>query len=225
MEWPDLGKVLECADARPPSDYYPERLNPNDVFEVIRLLQDWFPDMVVSSEAYHLDPDFYFSRTMLAGYVEAEHRNTFPLALKCDGKIAFFLSMQRESMSRTITGRMLAVSHEHRGRGLGNLAPRILETMGRAMGAELAYYYATLRTIHQQVAAENAGYRLVGLMPASDRNRLSDSLVKRVYEAIYAKVLIQEGEVLVPPTEVLTPSTRSLWQFLFSQKRNEVQSH
>ena len=93
--------------------------------------------------------------------------------------------------------------------------PLLLERIGRAIGAELAYYFATLKTRHQQVLAERSGYTLVGIVPAYDRDMVSAGKIKRVYEAIYAKVLCERSELFEPDVDSFTARTRAVWHSLF----------
>jgi hypothetical protein len=65
------------------------------------------------------------------------------------------------------------------------------------------------------VLAERARYQLVGIVPAVDRNFAPDLTVKRVYEALYAKVLVARDDVEKPPTEAMTARTLAVWRALF----------
>jgi hypothetical protein len=94
----------------------------------------------------------------------------------------------------------------------------LLERIGRAIGAELVYYFATLKSAHQQVLAERFRYKLVGIVPAMDRSVTGPGEIKRVYEAIYAKVLVDEGQIAAPPADALTVRTRAVWDVLFGTK-------
>jgi hypothetical protein len=126
------------------------------------------------------------------------------------------LTIEKNSDALTVTAPMGAIAQEHRGSGLATLGPVILEAVGRLSGAELAYYFATLKTIHQQVLAERHGYALVGIVPAYDRDMVESGNILRVYEAIYAKILASRERVLIPRQESLTPKTKKLFDFLFS---------
>lgn len=83
--------------------------------------------------------------------------------------------------------------------------------------SELAYYFATLKTRHQQVIAERRGFQLVGIVPGYDRDVITDGVVKRVYEALYAKLLVPSDELYIPPPESFTKRTRAVWSTLFEQ--------
>jgi hypothetical protein len=45
---------------------------------------------------------------------------------------------------------------------------------------------------------------------------VSPGVVKRVYQAVYAKLLVPEAEVLRPDPKNLTPRARALFDLLFS---------
>lgn len=52
-------------------------------------------------------------------------------------------------------------------------------------------------------------------MPASDRIVVEGSVVKHMYEGIYAKALVADGDILGLQGESLTPKTKALFEFLF----------
>ena len=69
-----------------------------------------------------------------------------------------------------------------------------------------------------QLDFESAGYKLLGFAPGCDREVVSPGVVKRVFEAYYAKILVPIGELHVPDKKNLTPQTLTLFKTL---KRRE----
>lgn len=195
-----------------PAGYDIEQLGAEDVDTLTECLRAWYPDIVVGMESPHLDPAFYHAHTSLRGGVD---RAVLPLVLKHQhAGIVGAVTYEKNPLSRTVFGRLGALAPEHRG-ALGLLGPMLLERVGRAVGAELVHYYATLKTRHQQVIAERAGFTLVGIAPAHDRDMVSPGEVKRVYEALYGKVLVEGHDVLVPDRSQLTARTRKVFEALF----------
>jgi hypothetical protein len=76
------------------------------------------------------------------------------------------------------------------------------EKMGRAMGAGFIYTLATMKMPQMRLALERAGYQLIGFMPGYDRKEVSPGVVKRVYEARYAKRLAPAEEFCGPNTGI-----------------------
>jgi hypothetical protein len=66
-----------------------------------------------------------------------------------------------------------------------------------------------------QQGLEQAGYRLLGFFPGYDRELIAPGVVKRVYQAVYAKLLAPENKVLRPDPKNMTPRTRELYGLLF----------
>ena len=62
---------------------------------------------------------------------------------------------------------------------------------------------------------EKAGWPLIGIIPGFDRELVNPGEVKRVFEAIYVKVLVTEQDFLRPSSEGMTPATRSLFKHLY----------
>ena len=96
------------------------------------------------------------------------------------------------------------------------MGPALLEAMGRAMGMEVIYGLAEFAIPNMQMVLERAGFQIVGIVPASDRLMVAPGVSKRVYEAIYVKVLAAEAEILRPQPESMTPRTKALYDFLFA---------
>lgn len=90
-----------------------------------------------------------------------------------------------------------------------------MEDVAREMGAAFMYAMVTLKHPYMAQALEHAGYRLLGFWPGFDRE-LVDGVVKRVYQAVYAKLLVSEDKVLRPDPKNLTPGARALFELLFS---------
>ena len=217
MDWVSVPAVLESA--RIPAGYRIEQLHGNDVDQVISRLGAWYPDICAGAESCHLTPSFYFEHTSLRG-TEGD-RPILPIVAKKDERVVALITFEKNPLALTLTCRLGAIDPDHRGTGLVLLGPLLLEKVGRAVGAELAYYFATLKSAHQQVLAERLRYRLVGIVPAFDRDMVSPGSVKRVYEAIYAKVLVDDDAVLVPEPSVLTARTRAVWNVLFGTRDGE----
>jgi hypothetical protein len=210
MDWSNAIAVLK--ETKAPSGYELNLLQRKDVLGVTEDLREWYPDLKVSGEACHLLPAFYYQQTKLADV--DEDRSILPVVASHDGGVVALITFEKDS-SRTLTCRIGVIAPSHRGVALATLGPSLLENMGRAMGAELVFYFATLRSPHQQVLAERFRYTLVGIIPAVDRNFVGGGEVKRVYEAVYAKVLVGDAEVALPPSDALTARTRAVWDVLF----------
>jgi hypothetical protein len=80
--------------------------------------------------------------------------------------------------------------------------------VARKMGAGFIYGLATLKIPNMQLALERAGYQLLGFAPGYDREMVAPGVVKRVYEAFYAKVLVPDEELLRPDPRTCRPEPR-----------------
>ena len=65
------------------------------------------------------------------------------------------------------------------------------------------------------MALERAGFKLLGFAPGYDREFVAPGVIKRVFEAYYAKILVTESELQRPDLNNLTPKTRELFLSLF----------
>lgn len=213
MDWARALEVLH--ELKMPAGYEVGQLRADDVPALVAGLRDWYPDIAVSSEARHLGEAFYRQHTLLAGAVE--DRPILPLVARHGAAVVAIVTFEKDDAARTVTCRIGAIAPEHRAAALALSGPLLLEKVGRAVGAELVHYYATLKSAHQQVLAERAHYALVGIVPGIDRGYDGAGRVKRVYEAIYAKLLVGDGEVALPEESALTARTKAVWRALFER--------
>ncbi len=212
MKWKPFQDISE--HIKPPTGYALRQLRESEVGAIIEKLARWYPGIVVGGESGHLDPEFYYKNAFFEG--GNENRLFMPIVALYGDELVGILTLFKNSLSRDIYSRMGAIAQEHRGRKLAYLGPPIMEAMGRAIGAGLAYYHATLISPHQQIIAEKSSFKLVGIMPANDLEMVEPNKARRVFEAIYAKVLVADRELYLPAADCLTENTKALWDFLFS---------
>jgi hypothetical protein len=84
------------------------------------------------------------------------------------------------------------------------------------MGAEFMYVLTTLKHLYAQQALERAGYRLLGFFPGFDREEVEPGVVKRVYQAVYAKLLVSADCIHLPEIRNMTPRARQIFELLFA---------
>jgi len=92
--------------------------------------------------------------------------------------------------------------------------------MGHAMGMGMVYGLATLKVPHMQTKFERLGWQLIGIMPGFDKEMVEPGVVKRVYEAIYTKVLVHEEDFVRPRYADMTSKTTELFELLYPGKAN-----
>lgn len=212
MKWKPFADISENIKA--PAGYTIRQLRASEVETVVEKLVKWYPGIVVGGESSHLDPDFYYKN---AFFEEGDACRLFmPLVALSGDEPVGLLTLFKNSLSKDIYSRMGAIAQEHRGRKLSYLGPLIIESMGKAIGAGLAYYHATLLSPHQQIIAEKSGFQLAGIMPGNDLEMVAPNMARRVFEAIYAKVLVPDSELYLPTADCLTEKTKTLWGILFS---------
>ncbi len=210
MKWLRIDDVARLVPL--PAGYRLEQLRREEIQEVIDSVASWHPDIVVGVASCYLRGEFYEEKVYLHGERE---RDIYVLLVKRGDEIAALWSLERESEALTIYGRYLVISPAHRGSKLAVHLMAGAEPMCRAMGAEFMYAMATLKIPNMQMALERAGYRLLGFTPGYDREMVAPGTVKRVFEAVYAKVLVSGDDLQRPDPANLTPRTRALFDLLF----------
>jgi hypothetical protein len=213
MSWTDVEKL--SADVPLPRGYRYERLTRAGIPELVRSIAGWYPNIAVGNASCHLDERFYNDKVVIDGELE---RDFLVLLFKAGPELAGMLSVERDSDSQVLYGRVGAVSPKHRGLNLGEKFPALMESMGHDMGMGMVYGLATLKVPHMQAKFERVGWSLIGIIPGFDREMVEPGVVKRVYEAIYAKVLVGEEELVRPSRAGMTRRTSELFELLFPGK-------
>jgi hypothetical protein len=108
--------------------------------------------------------------------------------------------------------------HAKRFRYLGERFPALIEMMGDAMGMGMVYGLATLQVPYMQAKFERLGWQLIGIIPGFDNEMVGPGVVKRVYEAIYTKVLVDEEDFVRPRYADMTPKTTEFFELLYPGK-------
>jgi len=210
QRWPSIESI--SAGAPLPAGYRYERLGRARVPQLVDFLRAHYPGIAVGNASCHLRPDFYLTRVSL----DTEEDRDFFVALFMSGdEIAGMHSTERDVDSQVLYGRIGAVAADHRGAHLGRNFLSLMETMGRAMGAGMVYGLATLQYPYMQKVFEQMSWQLIGIMPGFDRELIEPGVVKRIYEAVYVKVLVSSGDLPRPKPEAMTPTVRQLFELLF----------
>ena len=139
MEWKPLRIALEKSAL--PEGYVFEELKKEEISQVTQLLGEWYPDIQVGSESRHLNPAFYYASVYFPE--DKIDRAIFALTIKHQSEIVGFIGLHKDNDARTISSTLGCIAPNHRGRGLARVGPLIIEAVGRAIGAELAYYFVT----------------------------------------------------------------------------------
>ena len=210
MDWPSDDGI--SAMLALPEGYRGEQLKRSDVRSLIANISVWHPDISIGAASCYLREDFYTDKAFLAGEPE---KDLLVIAIKYGDELAGISSWEREQDALTIYARFGAIAPQHRGAKLAVRAMEFGERLGRAMGAGFIYGLATLKIPNMQLALERAGYQLLGFAPGYDREMVAPGVVKRVYEAFYAKVLVPDEDLLRPDPANLSPKAKALFDVLF----------
>ena len=211
MNWPTADEMRALIPL--PEGYRLERFELGHVADLITGIKTWYPEISVGVNSGYLREDYYLNRIYLEG---KNDRDIIVFPITFQGKLVGIWSLEREIDSLAVYGRILIIALEHRGANLGGIIPKGPEALGQFMGAAFIYGLATLKTPQAQRALESAGYRLLGFFPGYDREEISPGVVKRVYQAVYAKLLVPESEILFPNPKNMTPTSSALFAMLFA---------
>lgn len=216
MDWMTIGEVQRHAML--PEGYELVRFERRDVHRVISALRTWFPGISVGAGSCFLRESFYDRRVVFEAEPATHDRDFSVMLLTYGNELVGMFSAQRDRDTLSLYGRMGAVAPTHRGQRLAEAVIGLVEVLGRHLGMGMAYGMATLHIPFMQRALEKHGFKLVGITPGYDREMVAPGVIKRVYEALYVKVLVEEEQLLRPDLENLTPGTRALFQTLFEPR-------
>jgi len=211
MKWPTVDQLTHLAPLPQGHSYaFPTRA---EIGRIIRALEQWYPGIAVGNASCHMRESFYTSRVYLG---DDEERDFLVTLLKCQGELAAIFSVERDVDSRVIYGRIGAIAPEHRGAHLSRALLALEEAIGRAMSMGMVYGLATLRHPYFQQTFERMGWQLIGIMPGFDQELVAPGEVRRVYEAVYVKVL-EPSTLLAPDKGSMTDAVRNLYALLFER--------
>ena len=210
MQWPTISEISAMAPL--PEGYRFERMTRSDIGTLVEAIREWFPSVSVGAASCYLTEQFYLDKVV---FDDQTDRDVIALLIKNKGELVGMGSWERESAAMTLYARLGVISPAHRGVRMAVIAMELGEKMGRAMGAGFIYTLATMKMPQMQLALERAGYQLIGFMPGYDREEVAPGVVKRVYEAGYAKRLAPAEEFLRPEDKNMTPSVKRLFDIIF----------
>jgi len=194
-----------------------ELLRSCEIPAVVAAVKAWFPEISVGSASCYLREDFFRDEVYLQGG-ETE-KNVLVVLIKKGHAVAGLFSCERDCNTLSLYARLGVISPRHWGQRLARAFPLVAEAIGRAIGMGMIYGMATLKVPHVQRVFETLGWQLIGIAPGYDREMVASGVVKRVYEAMYAKVLVAETRLLRPSAQNLTSKTRAFFRRLFPGKR------
>jgi hypothetical protein len=195
-----------------PHEYRYEVLKRSEVPALVAAIKECYPSLAVGNASCYLREEFYANRVYFEG--GADH-DFFVIMFWHGENWAGMLSVERDRDSQVLYGRVGTITEAHRGARLSKLFPPLIEAMGNAMGMGMVYALATLKVPNMQIGFEKAGWQLIGIIPGFDRELIGPDDVKRVFEAIYVKVLVTEREFVHPGASGMTASTRALFELLY----------
>ena len=211
MKWPAPDELVKQVPL--PAPYRSHRIVRAHIVPLIASIKNWHPDIAVGVNSCYLQEDFYHDRVCLDG---EDERDIYVVTIWSSNELVGMWSGEREADSLAIYGRFIIMAPEHRGARVAVMIMAGIANVGRAMGAAFIYCMVTLKNPYLQQALENGGYQLLGFMPGYDRQVVAPGVVKRVYQAVYAKLLVPEDEVHRPDPKNLTPKAKALFELLFS---------
>ncbi len=212
--WSRLGKTI--AKVPVARGYRFELLQRPEIPAVVASVKAWFPEISVGSASCYQREDFYRDEVYLAGEPE---KDVFVVLVKKGRELAGLFSCERDRNTLALYARLSVIAPRHRGMGLSHAFLMLAEPIGRSLGMGMIYGMATLKVPHVQRAFETLGWQLIGITPGYDREMVAPGVVKRVYEAVYAKVLVAETRLLRPCARNLTEKTRAFFRLVFPRKR------
>lgn len=216
MKWPTLHELSIWAPM--PDGYQYKILSRADVPKLIGAILRWYPDISVGAASGYVRESFYDDKVMLDG--EDDSKDIFVMLYMHGDQLVGMGSMEREPDALSIYGRLTIVDPGHRGSKLATTGVIAMDAMGAHVGAEFLYVMATMKHPYAQLLLEGRGYRLLGFVPGYDRERGTNGDIVRVYEAVYAKVLVAEQGLPRPNPKDQTPKTRALFDLLFPIETN-----
>jgi GNAT superfamily N-acetyltransferase len=185
-----------------------------DARDVIEFVRAHYPEVSAGAESGFCEPSFFEECVAM---VDRDYDR--PIAAfvihTSSGALVAFLSVEHDPRARVLHGRLALVHPAHRRSGLGRfLGGDLVMQLATALRVELIMTYATLTHSFSQALLEAEGYMLVGIVPAHDRDSVAPGTVKRVWEALYARVLVEDDAVLAPSPAALGEAAGEMYRLI-----------
>jgi len=207
-------QIVRLADAAPVgAGYRFELLRREDIAQLASSVREWFPGISVGGASQYLREEFYMEHVSCEGDPIADH---IVLVLRRCHALAGMFACEIDRETQSVYAALGVAAPEHRGSNLAHAGIAFTEELGRLASMGFAFGLATLKYPFAQLAFERAGWRLVGITPGYDREMVEPGIVKRVYEAMYAKVLVADAHLQHPSRHNMTPQTRSFFDRVFA---------
>jgi len=210
LNWPSIDEIRTMTNL--PEGYRFEQLGRSDIPVLIEAIREWHPDIAVGIASCYLRENFYTEKVFLKDEVQ---KDLYVVLIMRGDELAGMGSWEREPDALTLYAKLGIIAPAHRNFRIAGRTVEFSENLGRAMGAGFVYGLATLKVPHMQLALERAGYQLLGFAPGYDQELVAPGVVKRVYEAFYAKVLVPDEQLLRPDPKNLSPKAKALFEVLF----------
>ena len=186
-----------------------------EIGALVSFIAEWLPDISVGSASCFLREEFYIQKVL---FPDAPDRDSLVLLLKQGDDLAGMFSCELNHETLSVYAALGVAAPRHRGANLAHAGMTFAEAVGRHTGMGFIYGMATLRSQHTQSAFERAGWQLIGIVPGYDREMVAPGVVKRVFEAIYCKVLVTDAGLLYPQRRNLTPKTEAFFDWILSTR-------
>jgi hypothetical protein len=214
MQWPPIESINEAFPL--PQGYRFRYVLNDDIDALIQHLPDWHPNVRAGSASVFLDKSYYLDRVAINAAPDKDC--LLLLIADSNGSVIGFVQGDRDRNNRSFYAGLAVIAPAHRGTRIYKIIPRSAEWFTRAMNLEFVYVMATLHHPIVQKMYESEGFTLIGFMPGYDREEIAPGVIKRVFEAVYAKVLIPEDQLLWPNLDNLTPRARELFAATFKSQ-------
>lgn len=207
MKWPTFEQLSDLIKL--PEGYGFAFLQRSDVPTLAAAIGRWHPDIAIGGGSCYLREDFYTDHIHFDG---GPDKDVMVVVFLRGEEIVGMWSVEKEPDTLALYARLIVIDPRHRSAKLASNVMPIAEAVGRSMGAELIFGLATLKIPHMQHALETVGWQLIGFSSGYDQEQVAPGVVKRVFEAVYCKVLVPEEEIVRPDPKNLTPHARALWE-------------
>jgi GNAT superfamily N-acetyltransferase len=218
--WPDVTLLAP----RLPAGLTLRQLARPDIPRIISVLPEWFPDIVGSSLACLMTTSFYEQSVALAGEdARLAQRPGYAFVLCADPDPVAFGYVEYRASQSMLCAQVEAVDPRYRGLGLSTVLLSLQVLLGRTISVDMIVCWATLRHPVGQRACERCGFRLVGIVPASDRVQVAPGVVKHTFEAVYAISLVPDEQTSRPASAALSPRMAAVARFILGEPQEERQ--
>ena len=214
--WPDIS--LFRSQLPLSAEMELRQLTRHDLPRLLPQLAAWHPMLANSTQHSLLTPSFYEESVALAGEdLHVAQRPSYAWLICAHDEILAFSFLTCDVARSMLCAEVSITNPQYLGHGLLTHTVHASVLMGWALGVETLLAWSALHHPVAQRAAERMGFRLSGIIPASEQYTVAPGVLKYAAEGLYAVSFVPPAQTYRPAFDTMLPEVAALARFVLGE--------